>query len=111
MYSAEAHNFEPLGKDKALIGALCNVIIPSLFVIKNLILLVLFTISFTLLDSCTVKIQHNWMKKEAILDSCGHYIIILKHVVLFFFPFLMSLFPILPTTTTRNQTLLQEKKK
>lgn len=36
LYSTEVHNFEPLGKDKALlIGALCNVIIPSLFVIKN----------------------------------------------------------------------------
>lgn len=36
LYSSEVHNFEPLGKDRALlIGALCNVIIPSLFVIKN----------------------------------------------------------------------------
>lgn len=35
LYSIEVHNFEPLGKDKArLIGAFCNVIIPSLFVIK-----------------------------------------------------------------------------
>lgn len=36
LYSTEVHNFEPLGKDKVLlIGALCNVIIPSLLVIEN----------------------------------------------------------------------------
>lgn len=36
VYSTEVHNFEPLGKDKALIGALCNVIIPSLFMITKI---------------------------------------------------------------------------
>lgn len=36
LYSTEVPTFEPPGNDKALlIGALCNVIIPSLFVIQN----------------------------------------------------------------------------
>lgn len=36
LYSTEVPTFEPPGKDKALlIGALCNVIIPSLFVMQN----------------------------------------------------------------------------
>lgn len=50
VYSTQICNFKLLEEDKVLITALCNVITPSLSVIKKLILTVLFTISFTLLD-------------------------------------------------------------
>lgn len=58
VYSTQICNFEPLGKDKALIGALCNVITPSLFVIKKNLAHLHYSIY------CTVYIHCSWVKTE-----------------------------------------------
>lgn len=70
VYSTQIWNFEPLGKDKALIGAPFYVITPSVFVIKKLFSWCYLPSHLHFWISCAVKIECNWMRTEGNLTLC-----------------------------------------